>query len=400
MSRKKLGVAGAIALIVVIVAVCGFTGRRNSACKQSTGGTTYTVLEGTLESDEVDVSSKIPGRIGTMMVEEGDQVKAGQVLAVLESKEVDAKVSQAAGMYLASKAQQSQASIGMNLQARTVEDQIRQAEAGYKAAKAKLDMAMSGARPQEIEQAKASAEQAQAAYTTAKTAYNRFNGLYQDGVIPKQQEEEIELKYLSAKAQKKAADAKLNLVMEGARKEEIEAARQGVRAAEAQLSMAKDSALQVGLRAQDIVAATYKSSAAKGQLDEAEAYKSETTLIAPISGYVSAKMSDSGEIVSAGYPILTIVKSKDFKVKVYADETKFGKLKLNDTVQVIIPALGDKTFDGRILRISDAADFATHKATNEAGSFDVRSLELVVKVVGDHADLRTGMTARVRLASK
>ncbi|MCL6628550.1 MAG: HlyD family efflux transporter periplasmic adaptor subunit [Armatimonadetes bacterium] len=274
---------------------------------------------------------------------------------------------------------------------------MKQAEAAYRAAKAKLEMALNGARPQEVAQAKAAVDQANAAYKTAKDSYDRFHGLYEAGVIPKQQEEEVELKYLSAKAAKEAAEAKLSLVKEGARREEIEQAREGVRAAEAQLRMAKDAAMQIALRRKEAIAAGYKADAAKGQLDEALAFKSETEIIAPISGYISERISEPGEMVSAGFPILSIVKNKNFKVKVYADESKFGSLDLNSQVKVIIPALNNRELDARVIRISPSADFATKKATNEQGSFDVRSLEVVVVIQGDHSDLRNGMTARVKL---
>lgn len=91
------------------------------------------------------------------------------------------------------------------------------------------------------------------------------------------------------------------------------------------------------------------------------------------------------------------MKNKDFKVKVYADESKFGSLDLNSQVKVIIPALNNRELDARVIRISPSADFATKKATNEQGSFDVRSLEVVVVIQGDHSDLRNCMTARVKL---
>lgn len=395
---SRLPVAAAVVFVLILAISVGIiVGRSRHAAESS--GTEYVLLEGTLESAEVDVSAKIPGRISRMVVQEGDAVSAGQVVAFLESKEVAAKVSQASGMYNAACAQETQAVIGVDLQARTAASQVKQAEAGYRAAKAKLNMALSGARPQEVAQAKAAAEAAEAAYATAKSAYDRFHGLYQEGVIPKQQEEAVELQYRSAKSAKDAAAAKLDMVREGARKEDIEAAREGVRAAEAQLKMARDAALQVNLRQQDVQAAGWKASAAKGQLDEAEAYMSETKIISPISGYVSECMSDSGEMVSAGFPIITIVKGRDFKVKVYADESRFGYLKLGDPVTVIVPALAGREFKGKIIRVSPAADFAVKKATNEQGSFDVRSLQLVVKLVDAAPEFRNGMTARVKLAA-
>lgn len=497
--RIELIAIGAILVVALIVTVVLVHRQHRAVSVPPANDGNSVLLEGTLECDEVDVSSKIPGRISSIAVQEGDLVQAGQVLACLEAKEVDAKVTQATGLYGAALTQSAQAAAAVDLQSRTSRDTVKQARAGYGAAAAKLDMAVNGARPQEVEQAEQAVAAARATYETAEKAYShqveqaeagqkaaqarldmalhgarpqeivqaekavagataaydtaaatyqRFNGLYEKGVIPKQKQDEIEMTYLSAKAQKEAAEARLSLVKEGTRPEEIEQARQGlaaataqlrlardsrqhlaakaglqaaqaklrlvregtrkeelrqaqegVSAAQAQLQLARDSGLQVGIRKYDVIAARQKAAAVKGQLDEARAYQSETKILAPISGYVSERMSSPGEAVSAGFPMLTLVKSQDFKVKVYADESKFGYLQLNDPVTVYLPALGNREVCGRIIRVGQSADFATRKATNEQGSYDVRALEVVVRVADDPA-LRNGMTARVRLSAR
>jgi HlyD family secretion protein len=352
------------------------------------------LIEGTLECDEVDVSAKVPGRLVEVRFEEGSPVKAGEVIARLDSKEIDAKVAQAAGAYEAALAKREQAAQALKLQKLTVESQIRQAESAYAAAQARLKMVLSGARPQEIRQVEKGVEQAIAADNAASSAYERFHGLYSEGVISQQAEEEVRLRYLSAKAQREAAEARLELTREGARKEEIEQARQGVAAAEAALKMARDSDLQSAMREQDVAAALHQAEALGAQLDEARAYQSETRLIAPMDGYVSEKNFNSGEMVAAGSPVITLVRKSDFKVKVYVDETKFGNIQIDSPVKIIVPALGNTEFAGRVIRISQAAEFATKKATNEMNSYDVRALQIVVRIINEDVRLRTGMTAR------
>ncbi len=114
---------------------------------------------------------------------------------------------------------------------------------------------------------------------------------------------------------------------------------------------------------------------------------------------MSQRIMDAGELVAAGAPILTLAGKSGFKVKVYADETKFGHLQLDGPVKVIVPALSGAQLDGRVIRISQSAEFATKKATNEQNSFDVRALQIVVQITGNDARLRNGMTARVKLTS-
>ncbi len=358
------------------------------------------LIEGTLECDEVDVSAKVPGRLLEVRFEEGSPVKAGEIIARLDSKEIDAKVAQAAGAYEAARAKQEQAVQALKLQKLTIQGRIRQAEAGYAAAKARLDMALNGARPEEIRQVEKGLEQAVAADNAASNAYERFHGLYEQGVISQQAEEEIRLRYLSARAQREAMEARLEMMRAGARTEEIEQARQGLAAAEAALQMARDAALQNAIREQDVVAAAHQAEALRGQLDEARAYQAETSIAAPVDGYVSERNFDAGEMVAAGSPVMTLVRKSDFRVKVYVDETRFGNLRTDSSAKIVIPALSDTEFDGKVIRVSQAADFATKKATNEMNSYDVRALQITVKVVKEDPRLRTGMTARIRFAGR
>ncbi len=391
--RRKLWIAaGAGATLLLILALLASRAFSRPAQKEE-------LIEGTLECDEVDVSSKVPGRIVEMLVDEGSPVHASDILARIGSQEIDARVAQASGAYEAAMAKRQQALQGLELQRLTVAGQIQQAEASYRVAKARLEMALNGARIQEVRQAEKAVEQASAAYDTADATYRRFKGLYQEGVIAEQAENEVRLRYLSAKAQKEAADARLEMVREGTRKEEVEQARQGLAAAEATLKLARDGELQVPIRELEAAAALHQAEAVKGQLEEARAYQSETRILSPLEGYVSQRIMDAGELVAAGAPILTLAGKSGFKVKVYADETKFGHLQLDGPVKVIVPALSGAQLDGRVIRISQSAEFATKKATNEQNSFDVRALQIVVQITGNDARLRNGMTARVKLTS-
>lgn len=180
--QQKLWIAaatGATLLLVVVLLAVRAAGR--PASKEE-------LIEGTLECDEVDVSSKVPGRIVEMLVDEGSPVRAGEVLARIGSQEIDARVAQALGAYEAAVAKRQQALQGLELQRLTVAGQIRQAEAGYHAARARLEMALNGARVQEVRQAEKALEQASAAYDTAASTYQRFRGLFQEGVISEQAE--------------------------------------------------------------------------------------------------------------------------------------------------------------------------------------------------------------------
>jgi HlyD family secretion protein len=362
--NKKWTAAILAVAIIVIVGLAAFWHHRRATAR--------TIVDGTIECDEISVSSKIPGRIQKLLVDEGTLVKPGDSLVILESQELDAKVEQATAAYQSALAKVSQAGTAVTLQQLTYADQLKEAQAQY------------NARLEDVRQAQEGLNAAQAAYKTASDTYKRFKGLFEDGVIPEQTEQEIEYKYLAAKAQL------------GAAKSKVEQAHQGVVAAEGALQLAKDGSLQVNLRKQDLSAATQLAGAAHGQMNEAVAYHDETRIASPVSGYVSERVSNDGEMVAPGFPMLAIVRANDFKVKVYVDESKFGNLRLGRGIKVIIPALANQEFDGTLIRISQSADFATKRATNEQGSFDVRGIQLVIKL-NDDSRFRNGMTARVVL---
>jgi HlyD family secretion protein len=330
------------------------------------------VVDGTIECDEISVSSKVPGRIDKLFVDEGVTVKPGDPVVTLESKEISANVEQKQAMFESSQSRIAQAGTSLSLQQLTFVDQLNQAKAQY------------DARNEDIRQAEEGLNQAKANYKTQSDTYKRFHGMFADGVVPEQVEQDHEYAYLAAKAQLGAAEARLGQ------------AHHNLKAAQAALQLARDATLQVDLKRQEQSSAVQQSAAAQGQLQEARALQSETQIVAPVSGYVSQKISNAGEMVSPGFPIVTIVRANDFKVKVYVDESKFGNLQLGHPIKVIIPALSNRVVYGRLMRISQAADFATKRAANERGTYDVRGLQLVIHL-DDDVRYRNGMTARVEL---
>lgn len=375
------------------------------------GSDSELVVDGILESEKVDVSTKIPGRLAQLLVKEGDIVQAGQLLATIEATELDAKHDQAVAGVNAAQTQVAQGNLAVELENRKGDDQIHQAAAGVDAANAALGMAQqklaaleSGARPQEISQVEQAVAAAQAAYDTAQKTSQRITRLADEGVVSRQKADEAELAYRSAQANLSAQQAKLDLVREGPRAEELEGARQqvkqaqaGVEAAQHTLQLAKDGKLMVSIRGKDVDAARQKVAASQGQVREVTAYQDQTKIMAPISGRISQRMSKGGEIVASGYAILTIARTDDYHVNVNVDESKFAGHKVGDRVKVEIPALG-RTVNGTISTLLPAAEFGTKRATNEKGTFDMRAVQLRITLEENVTDLANGLTARVHFA--
>jgi HlyD family secretion protein len=289
---------------------------------------------GIVEVSDVDVASKIPGRIDTIYAEEGDQVQKGQILARLESKEMDAKVEQAKGM--------------------------------MDAAKSKYDMAVNGARPEEKEAVKNLYLQAKHQYEFADKTWERMYNLYNDSLISAQEKDQVEFQYKAAEEQMEAAKAKYDMVLKGARTEEIEGAK-------SLLYQAQNG---------------YK---------EALAYQEELYLRSPINGELQKKIVNAGEIISSGYPLFTVLDLNDVWVTIQLKETQMADIQKGKTYKGTIPALGNKSEEFEVTYISSMGDFSTWKPTNQKGDFDIKTFEVRLRCKSHIGGLRPGMTVNIDL---
>lgn len=290
-------------------------------------------ITGMIETSEIDVASKIPGRIDSVFVKEGDRVHQGQILAKLGSKEIDAKVEQARSV--------------------------------MEAARAKMEMAQKGARPEEISAVEKLYLQARHQFDLAEKTYNRIQAVFKDSIISIQEKDQVEFNYKAATEQLAAAQAKFEMIKKGARIEEIHAAEALFRQAEN------------GLR-------------------EALVYQSETQLISPIDGIIKDKIIDPGEMAAAGYPIFSIINPEDLSLVVQLRENQIGSLEIGQILPVNIPAI-DQEHEFKITYIASMADFASWRATNQKGDFDLKTFEIHLRPVNPIKGLRAGMTARINL---
>ncbi len=287
-------------------------------------------ITGLVDATEIDVASKVPGRVHELKVQEGDAVKEGQELAVIESDELDAKLTQATA-----------------------------AEA---AANAKLKLAQRGARKEDKDAAQRQLEAAQHQVELAEKMYERVKLLLSTGSVPQATYDEAESKFSLAKDQLALAQTRLDLVQRGARVEEVEAL-------------------------------TAQVSQTQGLLAEVSSYRRETMQRAPISAVVSKIILHKGELAATGNPILTLVDLDSAWASFPVREDRLKGIEPGKVLQVEIPALG-VTAPMQVFNISALGDFATWRATSDRGGFDLKSFEVKARPQGKVSGLRPGMTAR------
>lgn len=292
------------------------------------------VIVGMLEVNEINVASKIPGRVAELLVKEGEQVKAGQLLAVLDSKEISAKVEQAKG--------------------------------AVKAADSRMNMAKKGAREEEKRAVENQLAQAKSQFELAESTYKRVEKMYKENVIALQKKEEAEFSFKAARDQYAAAQAKYDMVLKGAREEEISGAE--------------------GL--------SYQANSA---LSEVMAYYDEREVRSPIDGEIFKKVTNYGEIVASGYPVYTVVNTKDIWAVINIREDLLPHFSMGKTVKAELPGLSGQQIEFKVEYIAAMADFATWRATNQKGEYDLKTFEIHLRPLSWHPDMKAGMTVRIPL---
>ena len=291
-----------------------------------------TFVLGFVETTVVDVASEIPGKIEKLFVGKGDIVKEGDTLAIFEPKVLSAKVGQAEGI--------------KNM------------------AKAMMEMAKNGLRPQEIEAAKNAYQITKSQYEYANKTFRRVEKLYQDSVISEQKYDEVRYKYNTAREAMNAAKALYDMAKEGARKEMIE-----------------------------VAVAEY--SAAENLYNEAIAFNQELELISPVSGEISNKIAERGEIVPAGFPVFSVQIPEEAYVIIQIREDLMEPFTKGAVFTGVIPALGNSEHEFYISYIAPMADFANWLPTNDKGAIDLRTFEINLKPKEEIKNLRPGMSVKI-----
>lgn len=347
---------------------------------------------GIVEQEEYNLSFKIGGRVESLPVEEGQHVDKGAILGNLEKGEWQTKVdeAQAAVELAAATVNKAAATVGVIDQSSSAK--VGQAKASLQQAKDKYAMLSNGPRKEEIAQLEAKLTAAQQTYNHALDMKGKMNALYASGAVSQVQKTETEVAFENAKANLIAAQKAYDIAIQGARQEELDAAKDQVELVQQTVQEALSGKGQVQISASDVKVAQGSLEKAKASLKEAEIYLSYTQLSSPISGTVIHKNVKAGEMVSQGFTAVTVADPADKWVKMYVPETKLNGFKVNQTVHLSIPAVNHQV-TGIIETINPAPQFAAQKATNYLQDSDIRSFEIKIKLTEKLDDVYAGMTA-------
>lgn len=289
-------------------------------------------LQGQIEAQQYNISSKIAGRIDQVLVRKGDSVKKGQLIFTILSPEIDAKLAQAV--------------------------------AGKDAADALAKEANTGARKQQIEASRDQWQQAKAAADLLEKTFQRIDNLYNSGVVAEQKRDEAYTKFKAARFAANGAYQMFKMAEEGARGETIDAAEG-------------------------------KARMAAGAVAEVEVYAADTRIESWHDGEVSQILLQTGELAPQGFPVVTIIDMNDGWVVFHVREDRLAEFPKDTEFSATIPALGNSSHLFRVSHVAVMGDFATWRATNGDKGFDMRSFEVEARPIKSIEGLRAGMSVLV-----
>ncbi|MBP5975096.1 efflux RND transporter periplasmic adaptor subunit, partial [Brasilonema sp. CT11] len=301
----------------------------------------------------VNISPKNSGTLVQLYVEQGDKVTQGQIIAKMDSADIQARIAEARANLAQNQAQLDQVVAGNRPQ------EIAQAKARLAQAEAQLAQARAGNRPQEIAQAQAQvdAAQAKAKYTTEQL--KRYQSLYQQGAEKKQLLDQAISEDNAAKASLLEAEKRLSLQQIGTRSEEISQKEATVAESRAALQLS-----QAGSRPEEIAQRKAAVGAAQAKLKTEQVNLDNTIIRAPFSGVVTQKYANVGAYVtpttsassSASATSSSVVAvARGLEVLASVPEADIGRIKQGQQVEIVADAYPDQVFKGHVRLIAPEA---------------------------------------------
>ncbi len=377
MKQRGVLIAAVVVLVVgAAVAVMVYLQRGRDASQE---------YAGTVETREIEVGSKVGGRVTEVAVEEGQQVKAGALLVRFEANDLAAQKQQAEAEVAQQRATLEKLERGNR------PEEIEQAEAQAKAMQAAMDEARNGPRAQDIAQAEADYEAAKADALNAQATYERMQRLVATDTISKMEFDGDRDKRDSAVKKAESARQRLAELEAGTRREEVQSAEARYEQAQAAAELERK-----GSRAEDIAAAKDALAAAEARVADLEVSLGEEQLNAPAAGTVETVSVRPGDLVAAGRIVLTMLEPTQLWVKVYVPETDLSTLRLGQAARVTVDGMPGHEFTGHVGQIASEAEFLPR---NVQTPDDRQHQVFGVKVYVDNANgaLKSGMSASVRL---
>jgi membrane fusion protein YbhG len=315
------------------------------------------IVSGNIELTEVNIAFKTSGRLMERTVDEGDNVKKGQIIARLDRDQLAAQRERETAAVASSEAQLVQARTAADWQRATLAADIETRRADLAAAEARFAELNNGARPQEKLDAHAAVEAAAAESERAQKDWDRAQTLYKNDDISTAQRDQFRRNFENAQAMAKSAKERENLVLAGPRAEQIAAQAAQVERSRAALKQAEANALELKRREEEITTRKAEITRSRANVALIDTQLSDTVAASPVDGVVLVKSADPGEVLAPGTTVVTVGDIDHPWLRGYINETDLGKVKIGSKVKLTSDSYPGKSYQGRVSFIASQAEF-------------------------------------------
>lgn len=341
------------------------------------------VVSGFVEADDVRVGSRVGGRIASVVVGEGDRVRAGDTLFTLDLFDWQERLAQAKAMLAGAAAEHARLAAGYR------SEESDQARARRDRAAATLEKLNAGPRAREIEIARERVKIAEANLELAQSEFDRVKGLREEASAAKVEYDQAVRELKRAQSESAAMKQELALLEEGTRIEELSEARAAL--AEAQAGVAL---IEQGFRVEDVARAAAQVEAARADVAAIETQMKELTVASPCDCVVESIRLRPGDLVAPNAPAVSLLDTSRMWVRSYVPEARLGQVKVGQTVPVRVDGFGGRCFYGRVSFLASEGEFTPRNIqTPEERGKQVFRVKVTIEEGAD--ELRVGMGADV-----
>lgn len=395
--KGKLIIMPAV-IILVLISIYIFNGlqKNDSAIVYADGGT-YIESSGVVKNGSISLSSEITGTVIENKVKEGDNIKKGAVIAVIDNT--------------ALKNQYDQALINFQITEKNIEaleksisslslqntDVIQQAHNAYLASEAEYQKVMDGASADEIKQAEEVVNQAKTNFDFMKTNLERSAELFEQQIISQSKYDEALKSYNVSEAQYNAAVSQLNLIKSGPTKNTINAAENKMLQAKAGYELAiSNGNTQLSQLQGQLEIAKVQLEQSKNIVEQTKRELDKLTIKSPIDGIVNSLLIKNGEFVSMGKLIAEIYNPENVEIKAYVSEANIGHIIVGQDANIFIDSHNEKAYQGKVTRINNTAEFTPKNIQTKEERVNT-VFEVTVEALDSEGAIKPGMPVDVNI---
>ena len=382
---KKRIIAVVFVFLLLAVALLVYRGQRQNQKKEI-------YYSGTIEATRAELAFQVNGRVKEVLLDEGESVEKGEIMARLDNTELKARFRQAGANLEATLRNLQRAELALQIAKETLPAEVDRAEAGARALKWRLNELKAGSRGQDVEQSRLTLLAARVAMEEARKDKERFQKLYQGGIVSEREYDSALLRFETALREFERAQARWDLMKEGPRKETIQAAQARLWEGEALLRQARINLKRIESAERDVKVAEAQAKAAEAARDVAQIQLRYASLSAPFNGIVTSRQVEPGEVISPAREVFAISDLTRVDLKIFVGEKEIGKVKPGQEVEIKVDTFPEKIYRGKVAYISPEGEFTPKIIQTQKERVKIVYL-VKVSISNSALELKSGMPA-------